>query len=271
MSEPKQNVERAYERGCRIQLQLVRAFYTIPQRLRWSTQDGVFRERWFTGADLKSTVDVQVKPGTMTMLTPDAKMNLALQWNSVPGLLKIDQLQGMLFNNVGAMIGVQDDPIRLRIRRQLDEWQEGPPQPTTPAAPPPVPVVPGMPAPPPPVDPAIGQRLAQIFAPVPADGLPAVAEIRLGELMRLMCSTRYERMPPEWRQGVDQEFAKMQMVMAPPPPPMPGGAPAPGGPGNGPPPPPDAQIMNPPGVDPAMPPLDNPALAGADTGGMSPP
>ena len=270
MSEPKQNVERAYERGCRLQLQLVRAFYTIPQRLRWSTQDGVFREKWFTGADLKSTVDVQVKPGTMTMLTPDAKMNLALQWNSVPGLLKIDQLQGMLFNNVGAMIGVQDDPVRLRIRRQLDSWQEGPPTPTAPVAPPPVPVVPGMPAPAPLPDPAIGQRLAQIFAPTPADSLPAVAEIRLGELMRLMCSTRYERWPVEWKAGVDQEFAKMQMVMMPPPPPMPG---TPGGPPGGQAPPPEAQVASPLAnpVDPAMPPMDNPMLTHADTGGMAPP
>ena len=131
-------------------------------------------------------------------------------------------------------------------------------------------VVPGMPAPAPLPDPAIGQRLAQIFAPTPADSLPAVAEIRLGELMRLMCSTRYERWPVEWKAGVDQEFAKMQMVMMPPPPPMPG---TPGGPPGGQAPPPEAQVASPLAnqVDPAMPPVDNPMLTHADTGGMAPP
>jgi hypothetical protein len=41
--------------------------------------------------------------------------------------------------------------------------------------------------------------------------MPDVAAIRLTELKRFMASTRYTRWPPEWRQGVVQEFQHMKL------------------------------------------------------------
>lgn len=241
LSEPKQNIERGYERGCRIILQLVRAFYTVPQRLRWATEDGQHRERWWVGSDLGSTVDVQVKPGTMTMLTPAARMALAQEWGGT-GLLAMDQVQSILFSGVGPMVGVQDDAVRLRIRRQLSRWGEGPP--------------PDQP------DPAAwGELLADIFEPVEADSLPAIAQVRLTELARFQSTVRYQRWPMEWRVGVQQEFVRMQMVVTPPQPvAMPDGTPVREEAGGAP--------VSP---NPAAPPLDPPrGPAGAGTSPVPP-
>lgn len=235
LSEPKQNIERAYTRGCRIQLQLIGAFYTKYQRVRWSTEDGQYRDKWFLGSDLGSTADVRVKPGTMTMMTPTAKMALAMEWNQgMPGLLSMEQIQRSLYSGAGATIGVQDDPARMRIRRQLAEWSDGPPE-----------------------DGNLSARAQAIFQPFPADLVPAVAQIRLTEIVQFCQSVRYERHPPEWRQVLDLELQRMQQAVAPPPQPMPPGGAAPNQP-----PPPEAVASTPPTIDPANPPLDNPVLTG---------
>lgn len=224
LSDVQQNVERAFLRACRIQLQLIRSGYTVPQRISWTGDDGQYREKWWDGSDLGSTKDVKLKPGTLSMMTPEQKVQLAMQaqqmgaFNSDP-----DQFYETIVGNLGGTIGLQDDPARQRIKRQLATWADGPgknwqpPQPPTqmgldPST--------GMPAPQPMMDPATGQpvppppdpTLASIFAPLPPDELQDVATIRLAELKRFMASTRYSRWAPEWRLGVDQEFQHMKMA-----------------------------------------------------------
>src|SRR5690606_37295103 len=161
-------------------------------------------------------------------------------------LITPDQAREIMTTNVGGLLGLQDDPYRQRIRRQIARWDEGPPegwrQPPEAA--------PGVPAPVPAplpdvvtVDPMTGQPvindpvLAAIWEPVACDTLPDVAAVRLNELKAVMSSTRYFRHPPEWRAGLDAEYQRMLMALMPPAPPLmppaPPPQPAPGGGGGG--------------------------------------
>jgi hypothetical protein len=232
LSEMRQNVERATVRGYRIMLQLVRAFYTKPQKLKWSGNDGRFMEKRWTRADLRSTKDVRLKPATLTMLAPATKIEY-VQDLAQMGLIPPEEVRDLLSTSLAATTGWKDEPHRLRIRRQVAEWNEGPPANWQPPMPSPVMGPNNMPIrgpdgqpqmQPPPPDP--------IWQPVPADELPQVAQIRLIEMAKAMASQSYFRWPPEWRAGLEQEFMHMQMVvqqaMAPAPAP-----PAPSGKGGG--------------------------------------
>ena len=210
LSTPRRFIERAYTRCCRIELQLARAFLTTSQQLRWKGEDGKYQQKAWTGADLIGTTDIRVKPGTLTMLSPAAKAQFVEHLYGDLQLLTPQEAKEMLTNNVGGLIGLQDDPYRMRIRRQLSEWSDGPPVGWQPL--PPVPDLVTMqmvPAP----DPAI----MAIFDPNPSDMLPEVAAVRINELARFMAGHRYQDQVPEWRQAVDQEFQRMQMALMPPP------------------------------------------------------
>jgi hypothetical protein len=216
LSEMRENTMRGYTRGCRIALQLARAFFDVPRQTKWS-ENGKYRQKAWTGADLTTTTDVRVKPGTMTMLAPVPKAQLAEHYAQL-GILPADELREILSSNLGGTIGLQDDPFRQRVRNQLAEWAEGPPEGWQPA--PPVPQqdpVTGMvqlvPAP----DPAF----AQMFEPTPCDALPMVAQTRVTEIARFMAGPKYMKHPREWRTGLDAEYQRMLMAAQPPQPVMP--------------------------------------------------
>ncbi len=207
LSDIQQNTMAGLERGWRIQMQLASAFYTVPQRISWVGDDGAYKERLWTGADLGSTRDVRLHPGTLSMLTPSAKAAVAQEMFNVVDpttgehLLDLAELRRIILGNVGGLIGLQDAPARQRIRRQIDQWTQGPPG--------------GWMPPPPSLDPATGQPvpgtdpfLAALWAPVPADDDPASAKLRYLELTRLLHSTNYSRWPAPWRGPVDAEWAR---------------------------------------------------------------
>lgn len=223
-SDLRQNIERAYIRSCRIQLQLVRANYTVPQQIEWTGEDGEFRQQWWTGADLKSAKNIRLKRGSLSMMTPQQKLNMALQFKQF-GLYDAapDLFYETVAASLGPTVGLQDDEVRLRIKRQLARWAKGPPEGW---APPPAPTTTttdpatGIQQVQPVLDPATGQpmppppdpELAAIFAPLPPDELQDVATLRLVELKRFMAGTKYSRWPAPWRAGVDQEFAHMKLA-----------------------------------------------------------
>lgn len=234
LSQPRRAIERAYVRCSRIELQLGRAFLTVPQQIKWKGEDGKFQHRTWIGADLVSTTDVRVKPGTLTMLSPAAKAQFTEHLYGELGIIDASEAREMITTNIGGLIGLQDDPFRLRIRRQLAEWADGPPdgwQPLPPQA-----VV---------TDPVTGEQAAlgpegaaqaqlegvpvqqvpapdpamlAIFDPLPADDLPPVAAMRLQELAKFMCGHRFSQHPPEWQAAVLQEFERMRFAAAPPAP-----------------------------------------------------
>src|SRR5690606_11075526 len=127
LSEPRQAIERGYRRACRIELQLARAFYTTERTLKWTGPDGSYKERAWRGADLVATTDVRVKEGTLTMLSPAAKSAFAEHLLELQ-LITPDQAREIMTTNVGGLLGLQDDPYRQRIRRQIARWDEGPPE-----------------------------------------------------------------------------------------------------------------------------------------------
>lgn len=240
LSELTQNITEAFVRCCAIELQLIRANYASPRQLRWRGADGKHRQKAWMGADLGDTMDVRIKAGTMTLLAPSQKAGVAREWASL-GVLQPHELKEMLVSNMGGVLGLEDDPHRLRVRRQISDWRDGPPKvdpmalqayqqqmagyrqtaatavqigavdPATgdPLGPDGAPVR----RPPHPYQPA----LAAIFDPRPVDMQPDVATIRMVELGKAMATEKYSSFPPEWRMGLDMEYNRAALALQPPP------------------------------------------------------
>jgi hypothetical protein len=200
LSDVRQNTARALERGWRIELQLMRAYFDVPTRLSYLDEDGAYKEQVWSGADLGSTKDVRVMRGSFTMLAPSAKMAIAeMMFNTRDpatgqGLITAAQLKRIAIGNVGGLLAVQDDPHWQRIRRQVNAWKEGPPR-----------------------EAMADEQLmlaasARVFTPVPADEEQDIALLRHDELRRLISSVRYRRWPPAWRAGLDAEYARMKQA-----------------------------------------------------------
>lgn len=214
LSELQQNVMRAFVLDCRIELQLKRAFYTKPQLLKYGSKETGYKEKRWVGSDLGSTRDVKVKAGTMTLMSPLTKADVAMQWSvpTAPGaqpLLDAAQVRQIMESNVGALIGLQDEPHRVRIRRQIADWEDGPPPTWQPL--PPIPQVVGVDATGQPAVQQVPQPdpvLGPMWEPLIVDELQPVATIRLEELGKCMASVKYSRFPPEWRAPVDAEFQR---------------------------------------------------------------
>jgi hypothetical protein len=209
LTEPVQALEKAYTRACRIILQLVRGFFTKPQKLDFTRQDGSYRERRWTGMDLGSTKDVDLKPGTLSMLSKPQKTEQIIELVNAGVQLDPTEVRDSLMGNYGPLVGLRENPFRLRITRQIALWEDGPPQ----GWQPPQPVQVGVDQMGQPVmgaDP--NNALSQIWEPVAADQLPTVAPLRLTELAKAMSGAAYQRWPLPWRAGFDQEFARMQQM-----------------------------------------------------------
>lgn len=208
LSVVKGHLMRGYERSGRVKLQLMRAFFDAPQSFLFEEDEAFKLEEW-RGADLGGARDVRVAPGSGTMLTPAAKAQLAEHWFSL-GLIPPDDMQRISSANIGPILGMQTDPHRIRIQRQLWQWMKGPPEDWAPQPPQPQ------------QDPTTGQTimvpapdpvLAKIFEPVAADMMPAIAQKRIDEIARTMSSERYLAKPPQWRQALEQEFQRMSMAV----------------------------------------------------------
>jgi len=215
LSEPRFWLARCYVQMCRIILQHVRAFYTVPQRLRFVSPDGGYKERRWRGADLGGTRDVKLKAGTLSMMSPALKTEQIVRLTQAGVQIPPDQLVEIVAGNLDTLQAVAEDPHKNRVRRQIAECMEGPPPTWQPL--PPQPVVTG-------VDPMTGQPVvqnrpqvdpvvAEMWAPVLADSLPLVAQMRMTELGKAMAGERYQNLPPEWRMGLDQAFQAASGVL----------------------------------------------------------
>lgn len=218
LSEFKQNVERAVRRGWRIKLQLVGAFYDVPQKTKWAGPDKEYQVKAWIGSDLSSDRDVKIRAGTFTQLTSAAKAQLAERLYTLR-VLDQPHFNKAMRENLGGMLAMQDDEHRVRIKRQLSGFAEGPKKGEQPP-PPPVDPTTGLPQ----IDPMTGQPaqpplhpdLVRIFESVPADELLDVAQIRLQEMADFMATKRYLELPQWWRQGLDYEFGRMRAVLSQP-------------------------------------------------------
>ncbi len=267
LSEPKQNIERAFVRCCEIELQYARAF-GLEGDARWTGDDGAYKIKRWQGANLGG--DIKLQPGTMTMLSPAAKAQLVEQWVGA-GFLAVEEGREMLSNGIGAVIGLRDNPWRLELRRQIGQWEDGPPEGWTPIPPgtPQVDPMTGMPV----IDPMTGMPVMQvdpaldlIWEPRAHHMLPLVAAMRQDELARLMATARYHGHPREWQAIVEQEFQRVASLAAPMPPPVVDEEGNPVPPQDGGQVPPGQESFASPQA--GLPALDNPALTGGQPGGQ---
>ncbi len=223
LSDIRANIIEGYLRDCHIQLMMFRAFYNSPTRIGWVGEDGAYKEREWRGADLGSTSQVELKAGTLTMLTPIAKTTVAYQFAS-NGLITPDELRDAISANLGGLLNIQDKAELLRIRRQVAAWKQGPPEDWEPTF-----------LEEPVIDPNTGapmidaqtqepvteqvqqvdQVLGGIWRALPCDDLPFVALLRLHELTKLMSKSEFAEHPVEWQFGVLSEFSRAQLSATP--------------------------------------------------------
>lgn len=203
LSDMRENCIRGMTRGWRICLQLMRAYFTDAQQFQFQGADGSFKVKRWKNSDMGDTRDVRLERGSFTQLTPTAKADIAQQYAQL-GILSKPDLEHVIEGSIGGLFGLQDNPARQRVRRQISAWEEGPPdgwQP--PQAPvdalgqPQVDPQTGQPVPPPP-DPT----LAAIFDQRSSDTEPEVAQIRTFELRRATQGTNFARWPAEWQVGI---------------------------------------------------------------------
>lgn len=215
LGKPKRAMDKGGIRSCRIVLQLMRQAYTQPQRLKVESEDGSYKEQEFTAADLRSTTDVRIVPGTSTMLPQSAKQDLILRYATPidpnqPPILSMAEAKRLIRTGARSIIGMQDAKPLLRVKGQIKRWKDGPPDGWAPAAPPVDPST-GQPA----IDAATGQPIptppdpANPFADQrPTDDEPENAKTRFAELSDLVSSSAYLKHGPEWAQYALTEYLR---------------------------------------------------------------
>jgi len=194
MSAFAQSTTRGLERGWMVILQQIRAFVDAPLLVRWQDEDGTFKIKRWLAADLSASTDVRIQRGSFTQMSVMDKAEVVSAY-AQQQLIAPGDAQRLIAARLGPLVGLQDNPHRLRVRRQLAIWLDGPP--------------PDWAPPPPAVDPATGQVVptpdpatAAIFDERPVDQQPDVAMVRTDELGRTLSGARYEEMPPEWQEAL---------------------------------------------------------------------
>lgn len=225
----QQNANKCVCRVWTLRLTWMRAYYAAPRLLKYLGEGGDYQQQVWRGVDLMGATDVQVSRGSGTMLPRSAKSQLAqeeLQLAMQLGdTLAVQRYYRHLTGGTSPLLGLQDDPVRTRIQRQLAQWrqqasQSYPPPPPAPEAPP-MPMEPamgpdGQPMPPQqpqapqgPPDP-VAQQAAAIFAPNPTDDLPTAAPVRLYSLTEALASAAFQSADPRYQQALVAEFQRMR-------------------------------------------------------------
>jgi hypothetical protein len=205
LSDFRENIMRAFQRSWRVQLQLVRWRFETPQRISWDSENNQYREKVWTGSDLRGTKDVRILRGSFTQLAPVQKDALISRWLQEQRITP-QEARELGLEQVGVYMGLDGDEHKARIRRQLDRWSEGPPAGWAP----PQPVVTG-------VDPATGQPVLQtppdpvvskLFDQNPSDEIRPVALVRTDEISKFMATVDFNRHPGPWQAVLAQEFQR---------------------------------------------------------------
>ncbi len=206
----KQGADSGYMRLCRIVLQLIRKYYTAPRRSKIVGEDGAFKEREWQGTDLGSTVDVKIMAGTSTMMTQSAKEQIALE-RLTNQAISLEDYQRSITGNTKSLLGLQDNPHKLRVAGQISTWNDGPPENWQPPMVDPNAIDPatGQPLPPPPdpANPFADQRSVDQEQPV--------ALVRHAALARAMSSTKYEKFKktvPVWAGYLDTAYGQAKQA-----------------------------------------------------------
>jgi hypothetical protein len=204
------NVEDGYERLGRLILQESRAYLDKPVLMATRGDGGAYQIEELTRADLKTSRSVRVRKGTFTMLLPVAKRDVIMQEQQA-GTLDPMEASRLRRDNIASLIGAEDSPFALQIRRQLQAWRKGPPKELLGAQPQPQTGPDGQPV----IDPMTGQPVmsdpvaeaaAQVFVMAPVHDEQPVAMIRHNELARAVAEKEFYAHPPGWMAALDQVY-----------------------------------------------------------------
>lgn len=231
VSNMKDNLGDFYVRLCEIVLEQTRAFSTVPQLLSYTGEDGAYKQREWSRTDFGTTKRVSIAKGSFTLHTVDGKQQMAAEMLQAQ-VIDQDEYADLVSGGVSPIVGKQDNPHLMRVRRQIEAYLEGPPegwvqayqqyqqqmalaqqqaQLAAQSAPPPMPgqpPAPAAPAAPPPVPPP-----TPFTDRLPPDLEPMPAKIRHRQLSRMLASTRFERFKesaPEWQQPALAEYLDMK-------------------------------------------------------------
>lgn len=216
VSGMKRGLDDGYVRLCRLILQLVKLSYTMPQKLRVVGEDGSYKVKEWTGAELGDTTDVKIQAGTSTMMPLSAKQQMATDEFTLvspidpAGALK--KYKRVMAGKVDPILSVEDDPLEMEIKRAIGQWKEGPPEGWMPPQPPMdamgqplLDPMTGQPVPPPP-DPT------NPFVRLPHHLEQDVAMARHDKLRDAMASVSFEKWPPEWQASLVNEYNEMRQA-----------------------------------------------------------
>lgn len=198
--------EDYYERLHRIILQQMRAWIKTPQLMRYQGDGGSFAVEEWTNARLGATRTVRVRRNTFTLMAPTARDGLIIE-KMQAGLIPPEEAQRLYRENMAPGLAVREDPAVERVKRHLALWRKGPPpaalaqaqQMAENPAPPQVDPMTGQPIPPP--DPLL-MAAESVFAPLPVDEEPVIAQKRHLELSRAVSDAETTGFPPGWIQGL---------------------------------------------------------------------
>lgn len=121
------NMADAQERAWRIVTQLMRVYFTIPCKMKYVGDDGAYKEREWTRADLGSTRNIRIARGSFTQQNRIQKQSM-LDQRLQAQLIDRQEYDRLSGANLSATIGTQDNPHLLRVRRQISTWRENPQQ-----------------------------------------------------------------------------------------------------------------------------------------------
>lgn len=190
----KRNTDAAYVQLCRLLLQLMRVYFTAPQRVRYVGKDGAYKERHWSRSDLRGTSDVRIRRGSSTMMPLSVKLSLAREELDL-GMKAQDPLayiryQQTLGGRLDPILGMQQDATLQRVRGQIEAWGSGPPEDAQ-----------GD-------ENAMGQAAITLFQPLPVDDDPFRAQIRYRELSHAMETDVFKKHAPHpaWQQGFTQAW-----------------------------------------------------------------
>lgn len=214
----KDNLGDFYVALTEIVLEQTRAFSTVPQLLSYTGEDGAYKQREWSRTDFGTTTRVAIARGSFTMHTLAAKQQMANDQKTA-GAIDTEEYMELMAGNVAPTLGQQDNPYRMRVRRQIEKFLEGPTpewmaqhaaiqQAAAAAQQASTLQAQGIPVPPPAAPPA---PLPTPFSnSLPVDFEPGPAKIRHRHLARTMASTRFERLPQPWQQAFEAEYLAMK-------------------------------------------------------------
>lgn len=235
-----QELKALATRYWRLKLQLVQAYYTTPQLIQATGEEGSAEAKWWTGDDLAGVDRIGLQPGSGTMMTPEAKANYVAflqgqQWMTPEAAAEV------AVPSIKIDLGIPADPVEEALNRSVGVWLQGPTQewlaafeahqgqvaqakaaydqqvasvmqgPQVQEA-----KMRGIPLPPvPPFQPP-PSNLPNPFTPRPCDSEPSVALRTIKALRDVMLHPKYSAFPKSWQSLVDEAYLAARRVVAPP-------------------------------------------------------